>query len=380
MAGTEVLGRRALNRALLARQLLLERRDLPPAEVVEWLVGMQAQVPTSPYVGLWSRLERFGQDDLGQLLLERRVVRGSLMRTTLHLVTADDFMGLRPALQPVLERAFGGTPFGKGVAGMDLGAVLAAGRELLEEEPRTTHALGRLLAERWPDREATSLAHAVRYLVPMVQVPPRGLWGISHQATWTTAEAWLGRPVPDEPEPDALEALVLRYLAAFGPASVKDVQTWSWLTRLREVVERLRPRLRSFADERGGELFDLTDAPRPDPDTPVPARFLPEYDNLLLSHAERSRVIADGHRELVFTRGALLVDGFVSGTWRLDRPGRGRKATTLVVEPFGELSGRDRAEVAAEGERLLAFATGATTDNGDAGDNGARELRFDPAG
>jgi hypothetical protein len=373
MAGTEVLGRRALNRALLARQMLLERRDLPAAEAVEWLVGMQAQVPTSPYVGLWSRLEPFARDDLSRLLLERRTVRGSLMRTTLHLVTADDFMRLRPSLQVVLERAFSGNQFSKGIAA-ELGELLAAGRELLEKEPRTTHALGRVLAERWPDHDPTSLAYAVRYLVPMVQLPPRGLWGVSRQATWTTAEAWLGREVPAEPEPDALETLVLRYLAAFGPASVKDVQTWSWLTRLRAVVERLRPRLRSFVDEAGVELFDLPDAPRPDPATPAPPRFLPEYDNLLLSHADRSRVIADGHRELVFTKGALLVDGFVRGTWRLDRPsrpGRGREATTLVVEPFAELSGRDRAEVAAEGERLLAFA---------AGDAAARDLRFAPAG
>jgi hypothetical protein len=371
MAGTEVLGRRALNRALLARQLLLERRDLPPAAAVEWLVGMQAQVPTNPYVGLWSRLERFGQDDLGRLLLERRALRGSLMRTTLHLVTAEDFLALRPVLQPVLERTFRGNPFAKRVAGLDLETLLAAGRKLLEEEPRTTHALGQLLAERWPDRDPVSLAHAVRYLVPMVQVPPRGLWGVRHQATWTTVEAWLGHGVPPEAGPDALDALVLRYLAAFGPATVKDVQTWSWLTRLREVVERLRPRLRTFADEQGRELFDLPEAPRPDPDTPAPPRFLPEFDNLLLSHDDRSRVIADDHRGLLFTKGALLVDGFVAGAWKLEPQGRGREAATLVVEPFADLSKRDTVLVAAEGERLLAFA---------AADAGARDLRFTAAG
>ncbi|HEY7778969.1 MAG TPA: winged helix DNA-binding domain-containing protein, partial [Ktedonobacterales bacterium] len=237
----DVLSRRALNRALLARQLLLERAEMPAEGAIAHLVGMQAQSPLAPYVGLWSRLKEFSPDELVGLITERRAVRVSLMRTTLHLVTARDALGLRPLMRPVLERGFhSGSPFGRQVKGLDIEEVLAAGRALLEERPRTTDALGKLLHERWPDRDAASLAHAVRYLVPLAQLPPRGLWGQGGQATWTTVAAWLGREVDAAGD---MEAMVARYLTAFGPASVRDIQAWCWLTRLGAVVERLRPRL-----------------------------------------------------------------------------------------------------------------------------------------
>lgn len=347
----DTLTRRALNRALLARQLLLERAGLTPAGAIEHLVGMQAQLPTAPYVGLWSRLLDFRPEHLSQLLTDRAAVRTSLMRATIHLVTAPDCLALHPVLETVHERGFQvGSPFGRRLRGVDLDAVLSAGRVLLDERPRTLSDLGAALAGRWPDRDPASLAQAVRYLVPAVQVPPRGLWGQTGQPVWATAQGWLGRPPDGDPRPDAV---VRRYLGAFGPASVRDVQTWSGLTRLNEVVERLRPGLRAFRDERGTELFDLPDAPRPAEDAPAPPRFLPPLDNLLLSHADRTRVLPTEHRERTISRqanGALLVDGFVAGTWRL---AQSRRTATLHIEAFHRLP--DEGAVTAEGERLLTW-------------------------
>ncbi len=212
------------------------------------------------------------------------------MRNTVHLVSARDCLQLRPLVQPVIDRGFyTNRAHREGLEGVDIEALSAAGRALLEERPRTAKELGELLRERWPERDPASLARAIRHLVPLVQVPPRGVWGKSGPAAHTTAEAWLSHPL----DPGlSLEELVIRYLGTFGPASVKDVQAWSGLTRLGEVVDRLRPRLLSFRDERGRELFDLPDAPRPDPDTPAPPRFLPNFDNLILSHADRTRVVA----------------------------------------------------------------------------------------
>ncbi len=352
---SKVLSTRALNRALLERQHLLRRTRMSAAGAIEHLVGMQAQVPRDPYVALWTRLDDFTAEELSRLISNREAVRTPLVRTTLHLVTARDCLALRPVVQSVLERGFGSTPFARNLVGVDMEELLKTGRALLEEKPRTTAALRRALSERSPDRDSTSLAYAVRYLVPVVQIPPRGLWGVSGQTTWTTVEAWLGRALVSEAAPDRL---VLRYLAAFGPATVADIRTWSWLTGLSEVVERLRPQLRTFRDERGRDLFDLPDAPLPDPATPAPVRFLPEYDNVGLSHADRSRVIPEDLRFLVFPGsggipGSVMVDGFLRATWRLTRDGR---SATLAITPLGKrFSASDRNEVIDEGANLLGF-------------------------
>jgi hypothetical protein len=345
-----LLTRRALNRALLERQLLLRRERTSVEHAIEHLVGMQAQEPQAPYFGLWSRIEGFDPHELSSLIAERRAVRTSLMRSTIHLVTARDCLSLWPLMSPVLARAFRASAFSKDLASVDVDEVVAAGRALIEDAPRTRAELGRLLAERWPGSDPGSLSAAVGFLSPGVQVPPRGLWHASGQARWATTQSWLGRELDHDPDP---APVVERYLRAFGPATVMDVQAWCGLTRLREVTERLD--LRHFATEDGAELLDVPDGPLPDPDTPAPPRFLAPFDNAILSHADRGRIIAPAHRELLNRERMMrtfLVDGFVAGAWRLD-------GGELRLEPFVRLTRRQHAELDAEADRLLAFAAAA---------------------
>ena len=353
----EVLSLRAVNRATLARQLLVERAARTAEEAVEHLVGLQAQAPFPPYTGLWTRLAGFRPEHLADALLERRVVRVVLMRGTVHLVTAADACFLRPLVQVIMDRDLGtNTLHARHLAAVDVAKVADAARLALEERSLTAKELGGVLAERWPDVPPGSLAHAARGLLALVQVPPRAVWGRAGQTAYRTTEHWLGRPLDPAPE---LARLVRRYLAAFGPATVNDIQAWSGLTRLREVVEPLRPELRVFADEQGRELFDLPDAPRPPADLPVPVRFLPEFDNLLLSHADRTRVIREELRKRLFGvkngvfPGTFLVDGFVRGAWRLTKQ---RKAATLTITPWATVSKRDTAALVREGARMLEFA------------------------
>jgi Winged helix DNA-binding domain len=353
----EVLSRRALNRATLERQLLLRRSTASVLDAVEHLVGLQAQLPLNPYTALWSRLERFRPESLAELLVARTAVRIVVMRGTIHLVSADDCLVLRPLMQPVLDAELARHgEHASALRGVDMNAVLAFARPLLAERPRTGAELRVALAERFPEEDAAALAYACRNRLPLVQAPPRGVWGRTGQVKSTTAESWLGRPLATD---SSIDDVVLRYIAAFGPATAADVAAWSGLRRQREVVDRLRPWLRTFRAEHGRDLVDLPDAPRPDPETPAPPRFLPEYDNLLLSHADRTRFVSAQSRARLSrmvgpVRGSVLYDGFLWGLWRLERDGPDVSAT-LVISHVERRTRRATAEVAGEGRRLLRF-------------------------
>jgi hypothetical protein len=361
---------RALGRATLERQLLLRRTPMSAKEAVGHLVGLQAQNTKPPYYQLFARLEGFDPAELSALMGSREVVRIVTLRSTIHTHTADDALTLRPLVQPARSREL--KIFRQGLGGVDLDRLAAIGRELVEERPRTPKELREALLAQWPDADPQALTVAARCTLPLVQVTPRGLWGRSGQVALTTAEHWLGRPSEPVPAPDAT---VLRYLGAFGPASVKDMQMWAGLTRLREVFERLRPRLITFRDEHGVELFDLPDAPRPNPDTPAPPRFLPEFDNVLLGHADRTRVIPpqfkgrNGNGNQAY--GAVLVDGFLAAIWRFGSPGQKAGGDgTVTVQALGRLSPAEREAVTEEGLRMLATMTPA--------DPAAYDIRFAP--
>jgi hypothetical protein len=365
----DVLTTRELNRATLARQLLLSRADLQARRAVTHLVGLQAQVPLDPYTALWSRLARFRPEQLSELLVERKVVRVTVMRATIHLVGAGDCLLLRPLMQPVLDAELTRhRDYSPALEGVDLEPVLSFARELLAERPRTGPELREALAGHFPRHDPAALAYACRCRLALVQVPPRGVWGKTSQVTVTTAESWLGRPLVDGPR---LDEVIFRYLGAFGPASVSDVTTWCRLTGMREVVERLRPRLRPFRDEYGRELFDLPDAPRPDPDAPAPPRFLPQYDNVLLSHADRGRFLSDEVRAALgrargIGYGSVLSDGLAAGVWRLEQD-RVSGAASLDVRLVTPRPKRAIAAIEAEGRRYLRFA---------APDAASREVRL----
>jgi hypothetical protein len=363
-----VLTRRELNRALLARQGLLSRTRATPVAMVEHLVGLQAQAPLPPYYGLWSRLDGFDAHELGSLLTDRQVVRLTLMRATVHLVTPRDAALLRPLVQPVIERNHKGA-FGRRMGGADTGELARAARELLAGEPLTAREVARSLVERGIGDDVEAIANAVRAYAPLVQVPPRGVWGAGGKARYATLEAFTGLDVEADP---SIDDVVLRYLGAFGPASVMDMQNWSGMTRLKAVFERLRPRLAAFEGEDGRELFDLPDAPRPDPGTPAPVRLLGEYDNVLLGHADRRRIIPAGFPwgpMLAPGRfvGNLLVDGTLRATWWLERD---RRRTTLAIRPAAAFTKAERDAVGEEACGMVDFA---------APDAAVRDVRFKPA-
>jgi len=393
-----------LNRATLARQMLLARERMAVEPAVRRLAGMQAQVARPPFVGLWTRLESFRRTDLHRALQDRSVVRAPAMRATLHLMAAADYTPFREALRPLMER---GTQWilTSRKQTVDQTALERAARAFFAKGPATFDAVRDHLSALYPGADERALGYFTRLSLPLVQVPTDAQWAFPAAASFALADEWIADRAPrsrsargdarasgsasraktartassakgpratapsgqdktgqapsgmDTSGPDALRELVRRYLAAFGPASVQDAQAWSGLPRLKDVFESLRPELVTFRDERKRELFDLPDAPRPGADVPAPVRFLPDFDNLVLAHDDRTRLIAPEHRSRIVTKNLLvratfLVDGRVAGLWKVER----RKATAILeLEPFATLTKKTLSALETEGDALLKF-------------------------
>jgi hypothetical protein len=357
-----------LNRALLARQMLLSREAVSVPDVIARLVGLQAQLARPPFVGLWTRIQGFRRSDLLATLHDRQVVRVTAMRGTLHLMTSADYVSLRGALQAGLTKGAQAILRNRQQS-FDPAALETEARAFFGGKPATFDALRNHLKAKDPAADERAMAYTMRMHLPLVQVPTDSQWGFPAASDFALAEDWLGMKVSVEPVP--AHDLVRRYLAAFGPATPGDAQAWSGLSGLRPVFEELRPELVTFRDERKRELFDLPDAPRPSEDEPTPVRFLPEFDNLVLSHDDRTRIMADEHRPKVTlknlqVRATFLVDGFVAGTWKVERK---KKVAALIVEPFAKLTRAAVRALEEEGDALLRFAEE---------DAEAREMRVSP--
>lgn len=347
-----VLTLRELNRATLARQILLERSSHSVTTALERLAGMQAQLASAPFVGLWTRLHHFQRDDLASALQDHRIVKATMMRATLHLVTASDYDWLRATLEPALAGASESIRERRGVE-LDLDEILRLARAYLAE-PRTFAEITAHFSELFPETDIGSIRYSIRTHLPLVQVPISTGWSYPGNPQFTLADQWLGHAISAEAD---FRELVRRYLAAFGPARVTDLQTWSGLGKLKTALDALKPELVVYRDEQNVELLELPDLPLPDADTPAPIRFLPEFDNLLLAHTNRTRVVADAYRPKVYLPGlrvaaTILVDGFVRGAWKVEKA---KGAAALLIEPFAPISPADRAALEEEGEKLVRF-------------------------
>jgi hypothetical protein len=349
-----ILTLRELNRATLSRQLLLERASMSPDAAIERLVGQQSQALAAPFIGLWTRLNDFKREDLANLIENHTVVKATLMRGTLHLFTAADYLRFRTTLQAALDNVGDSITRSRG-AEFTLEKILNAAREFIAEKPRSFSEISKMLEALEPDVDIGSMRYTVRTKIPLVQVPVKTGWSYPGNPTFTLAETWLDKSIDPE---DRLRELVFRYLAGFGPASVKDMETWSYIPKLKDVFESLKKELQVYRDEKKRELFDLPNITLPDGDTPAPVRFLPEFDNILLSHEKRTRILDDTYRKQVFIPGNLrvaatiLVDGFVAGTWKVEKV---KKAATLMITPFFPISAKDKSALTEEGERLVRF-------------------------
>ncbi|WP_282945564.1 winged helix DNA-binding domain-containing protein [Cellulomonas endometrii] len=341
---------RQLNRTLLQRQLLDARADLSPAEATARVLALQAQEPNWVFAALWSRVAGFARDHLEAAVERRELVRGPLLRGTQHLTTADDYVWLRPTVQPALSRLARSTYYTAETRGIDPEQLVAAAREALGDDLVRRRDLAATLVGRWPGRRGAVLAAAVEALTPVVHGPDTSAWGSwwsRRSIAVSDAEVWLGRSMA----PPDLPALVRRYLAAFGPAGVMDLQTYTGLTRLRPAVDAMRDELRVLHGPDGAELLDLPDAEIADEDAPAPVRFLAAFDNAVLGHRDRTRILPEAHRAAVMpgysmVHATVLVDGFVAARWTV-------ADGTLLVHPLQPL--RDPDAVLAEGARMAAF-------------------------
>ena len=354
---SDTLTLQQVNRATLARQLLLERAAITPLKAIERLVAMQAQWPRPPFVGLWSRIKNFERAALVAEFQKRRVVRATMLRGTIHVATAADYVALRPTIQPALEGGLRAILKGR-LDGVDLAALLKTSQAILKSGPKTFEDIRGAFLEADPSADERALGYAVRMLLPLVQVPEKDTaWAFPAKACFAPAESWLDRKVPTTAAPP--DALVLRYLAGYGPAAAADIQAWSGLAgpAVREALERLGPKLVTFRGPGTKALYDLPDAPRPDAETPAPVRFIPEYDNVIAARADE-RIVARAHRPQIFLSAlriaaTVLVDGRAAATWTI---ASSKKKAVITIVPFATLPPKLRKEVVAEGEAVLKFS------------------------
>lgn len=341
----QILTRRQLGRVTLARQLLLRRHSADPLAAIERVAGLNAQLVPTAYLSLAARLQRFEPVELIQLLQTNHVARANLMRGTIHILSIADYLAWQPALKPALERTFRAFNAGKW-RDIDDTAVRSAIRKLLATETPTRTGMTEHLRELGGD---AAMFYA-RVVLPLVQIPPAGEWSSAAPPRYAWAEDWFDKQLHMD-----LESLILRYLAAFGPATVKDIQYWSGMTGLTPYVTRLADRLRTFTGEDGSLLYDVPDAPLPPETAVAPPRLLPEFDNLVFAHADRTRVVPPEYRKLLNPKGGqfrapILLDGVAAGTWRWDRTGN-----TLVLSPFEKVPEHERAALGAEATQLAEF-------------------------
>lgn len=350
-AKPETLNDRTLNRTFLARQMLLKREAATPVEAIERLDGLQAQEARPPFLALWSRLEGFQRDDLLKALADRTVVKATFTRGTLHLVSAVDYPAFRSTHASVLEAAM--LPEMKEMAEVvPIPDLIAAAHRFLADGPATFTELRAELARRWPDLNERHMGYAVRLNLPLVATPDDSQWGGKAGAAFALADVWLGKTPAAEPD---LVGVIRRYLAAFGPATVADIQTFTGFKGLKAVVEAMD--LVSYRNAAGKTLHDVQGGEITDGGALAPVRLLPDFDGVMLGHADRTRVISDDDRKRLGNKNlrvpaVFLVDGFAAGNWSLAAT---KTKATLTAVPFGTLTKAAKEALTAEGEALLRF-------------------------